>query len=385
MKIVYLLPVGLYNPGGMERVMITKANYLVEEFGFDVSIVTTEQMGRPVYYPVSDKVHLYHLDIGIYKNFYTENYIQKLFSRFFKIREYRKALEKLLLEITPDITISTLCIDIDFFSKIHDGSIHLGELHFPSDFRTLKAYTMYSSFLPILVDKIRTKLLKIECRKLTRLIVLTNEEKGNWKNTNNVVRIPNALSFYPDNISTCKSKKAIAVGRLINEKGYDQLIDSWRIIHKNHPDWTLSIFGQGELNGELINRINQYDLSSVIEIHEPVKDIYSQYIDHSIMLFPSRCLEGLPMVLIEAMSCGLPLVAFDAPCGPKDVITDGENGFLVPAGNIELFAEKVCILMESLELRQTMGNTARQMSFDYSEDKIMNQWVQLFDEVTKEL
>ena len=384
MKIVYLLPVGLCNPGGMERVLITKANYLAEKIGFDVSIVTTEQMGRPVFYPVSDKVHLYHLDIGIYKNFYKENYVQKLFSRFFKTREYRKALEKLLREISPDITISTLCIDIDFFSKMHDGSIHLGELHFPADFRKLKAYEIHTSFFPIIVAKIRTKLLKIECRKLIRLIVLTNEEKENWKNANNVVRIPNALSFYPDNISTCQSKKAIAVGRLVYEKGFDQLIESWRIIHKKYPDWTLSIFGEGKLRDKLINQINQYDLSSVIKIHDPVKDIYSQYIEHSIMLFPSRCLDGLPMVLIEAMSCGLPLVAFDAPCGPKDVITEGENGFLIPAGNIELFAEKVCILIESLELRQTMGNSARQMSFDYGEDKIMNQWVQLFEEVKRE-
>ena len=88
------------------------------------------------------------------------------------------------------------------------------------------------------------------------------------------------------------------------------------------------------------------------------------------------------MVLIEAMSCGLPLVAFDAPCGPKDIITDGKNGFLVPAGNIELFTEKVCRLIESEELRRTMGNSARQMSFDYQEDKVMNQWVKLFEQVT---
>ena len=383
MKIVYLLPGGLLNPGGMERVLIIKANYLTEKMGHDVSIVTTEQLGRPVFYPVSEKVHLFHLDIGIYKNFGKENYIQKIFSRFFKIREYKKALEKLLHEISPDITVSTLGIDIDFLDKIQDGSIHLGELHFPGDFRKLKAYKMYSSFIPILVEKIRTKLLKGKCKKLTRLIVLTNEEKGNWTEANNVVMIPNALSYYPEKISTCESKKAIAVGRLILEKGFDQLIESWKIIHKKHPDWTLSIFGQGDQKEKLINLINLYNLNSVIEIHDPVKDIYSQFLEHSVMLFPSRCLDALPMVLIEAMSCGLPIVAFDAPCGPKDIITDGKNGFLVPSGNIELFAEKISTMMESLELRQTMGNSARQMSFDYHEDKIMNQWAKLFDEVMR--
>ena len=381
MKIVYLLPGGLFNPGGMERVVITKANYLAEKAGYDVSIVTTEQLGRPVFYPVSEKVHLCHLDIGIYVNFGKEKYLQKVSSRILKIREYRKALEKLLKEISPDITISTLGIDIDFLDKVKDGSIHIGELHFPGDYRQLMAYKMYSSFIPILVEKIRTRLLKVKCRKLARLIVLTKEEKSYWKNAANVEIIPNALSFYPENISTCTSKKAIAVGRLVYEKGFDQLIESWRVVHTKHPDWSLSIFGQGDQKELLIDMINQYNLDLVVEICEPVKDIYSRFLEHSIMLFPSRCLDALPMVLIEAMSCGLPIVAFDAPCGPKDIITDGKNGFLVSSGNIELFAEKVCTLIESEELRQTMGYAAWKMSFDYQEDKIMNLWMQLFEKV----
>jgi len=382
MKIVYLLPGGLYNPGGMERVIINKANYLAEKVGYDVFIVTTEQLGRPVFYPVSGKVHLHHLDIGIYVNFGKENYVQKVTSRFLKIREYRKALEKLLRELSPDITVSSLGIDIDFLDKVKDGSIHIGELHFPGNYRLLMAYKMYSSRIPILVEKIRTQLLKVKCRKLTRLVVLTKEEKTYWKKATNVEIIPNVLSYYPDSVSGCTSKKTIAVGRLVYEKGYDQLIESWRLVHKKHPEWSLSIYGQGDQKEPLIDRINQYQLNAVVEICEPVKDIYSRFLEQSIMLFPSRCLDALPMVLIEAMSCGLPIVAFDAPCGPKDTITDGKNGFLVSSGNIELFAEKICELIESEETRRTMGRAARQMSFDYQEDKIMNQWVRLFEEVT---
>jgi len=384
MKIVYLIPGGLFNPGGMERIVITKANYLAEKMNYNVSIVTTEQMGRPVFYQVSNKVKLYHLDIGIYKNFGKEYYLQKVLSRFLKIREYRKLLKKLLFKITPDITISTLGLDIEFLDSFKDQSIHLGELHFPGNYRYIMAKKMYTWFFPILVEKIRTKLLRKKCEKLTRLIVLTNEEKMNWKNAANVEIIPNALSYFPEKTSNCTSKKAIAVGRLVWEKGFDQLIDAWKIVHENHPDWTLSIFGQGDQKDLLINRINQYNLSSVIDINEPVKDIYSEFLEHSMMLFPSRCLDALPMVLIEAMSCGLPLVAFDAPCGPKDIITNGKNGFLIPSGNVKLFSEKVCSLIESEELRATMGDFARQMAFDYQEDKIMSKWIQLFNEVTSD-
>ena len=381
MKIVYLLPGGLYNSGGMERVITVKANYLSENPDYEVSIVTTEQLGRPVFYPLSGKVHLYHLDIGIYTNFGKEKYLQKVFSRFFKIREYRKALERLLREISPDITISTLGIDIDFFDRIHDGSIHLGELHFPGNYRHLMAQKMYSSFIPILVEKIRTRLLKAKCGKLTRLVVLTEEEKMSWKGAYNVEIIPNPLSFYPDNLSTCENKKAIAAGRLVYEKGFDQLIESWRIVHAKHPGWTLSIYGNGDQKEALLKLIQQYGLDAVIKIFDPVKDIHSHFLNHSMMLFPSRCLDALPMVLIEAMSCGLPLVAFDAPCGPKDIITGGENGFLIPSGKIDCFAEKVCELIESEELRKRMGASARQLSFDYSEDKIMKRWIQLFEKV----
>ena len=384
MKIVYLLPGGLFNPGGMERVVIIKANYLAEKMGYEVSIVTTEQMGRPLFYPVSDKVRLIHLDIGIYANFGKENYAQKVFSRFMKIREYRKTLKKLFNEISPDITISTLGIDIDFLDRFHDGSIHLGELHFPGNYRHIMAKKMYTWFFPILVERVRTQILKSKCRKLTRFIVLTKEEKENWKHAINVEIIPNALSHFPEKVANCTPKKAIAVGRLVWEKGFDQLIESWKIVHEKYPEWILSIYGQGDQKELLFDRIYQYDLGSVIEINDPDKDIYSRFLEHSIMLFPSRCLEALPMVLIEAMSCGLPLVAFDAPCGPKDIIDEGKNGFLIQSGNIELFAEKVCTLIESEDLRKKMGNSARQMSLEYHENKIMNQWIQLFEKVTSD-
>ena len=383
MKIVYLWPGGLFNSAGIERVITNKANYFAEKMGYDVSIVTTEQLGRPVFYPLSEKVHQCHLDIGIHKNFGKEKYLQKVVSRILKIREYRKAVEKLVHEISPDILISTLNLEIEFLDKLRDGSVHLGELHFPGNFRYLMGNKMYKSFIPVLVEKIRTKMFKSKCKKLTRVIVLTKEEKMYWKDTNNVEIIPNSLTSIPEKISTCSDPKAIAVGRLAFEKGFDQLIESWKIVYKKHPDWTLSIFGGGDQKENLLKQITQSGLDGVIEIHDPVKDIQSQFFEHSIMLFPSRYLEALPMVLIEAMSCGLPLVAFDAPCGPKDIITDGENGFLVPSGNIEQFAEKICRLIESEDLRRTMGNAGRQMSFDYHEDRIMKQWIQLFNSLIK--
>jgi len=385
MRIVYLLPGGLHNPGGMEKIITIKANYLTEIYDYEVFIVTTEQMGNPVYFPISEKVHLCHLDIHIGKYYGKENYIQKLFRRLFKIKEYKRKVSKLLNEIRPDITITTLGgLDIEFINDLKDGSIKMGELHFPRTYRKIQARKMYRSFLPNIVGEIITASFIRKCKRLKRLIVLTEEEKSSWEASDNIEVIPNALSFYPETVANCEAKKAIAIGRLVYEKGFDMLIDAWKIVYEKHPDWELHIYGAGSEKENLLSQIQRENLNEVVIIHEPEKDIYNQYLQHSMMLFPSRFLEALPMVLLEAMSCGLPLVAFDAPCGPKDVIREGINGFLVKTGDIETFSAKINDLIESVEMRKTMGRAAREMSFDYEVEKIMKLWLQLFETVKNE-
>jgi len=384
LKIVYLIPGGLYNPGGMERTTILKANYLADKESYDVFIVTTEQMGRPVFFHVSDKVHLIHLDIGIHENFGKENYLQKCVSRFFKTREYVRKLKKTLHQIRPDITVSLLGLDIEFLNNFKDGSIKIGELHFPSNFRQLMARKLSNAFIPNLVAKIRTGNLKKACRKLTCLAVLTQEEKSAWKDAHNIVVIPNALSCFPTTTSTCEPKKAIFAGRLVYEKGVDLLIESWAIVFQQHPDWELHIYGQGNEKDNLSRLIHEKGLDAVVKIHPPEKDIYKQYVEHSMFIFPSRYLEAFGMVQTEAMSCGLPIVAFDAPCGPKDIIVNGQNGFLVKTGDIEAMADRINTLIESEELRKSMGAIAREMSLNYSEENVMRQWLDLFETLQNE-
>jgi len=381
LKIVYLIPGGLHNPGGMERITILKANYLAEKMGAEVSIVTTEQMGNPVFFPVSEKVNLIHLDIGIHVNFGKENYLEKCVSRYRKTREYVRELKKVLNRLRPDITVSLLGLDIEYLSGFKDGSIKIGELHFPSNFRQLIARKLSSNFIPNWVGGIRTKILKRACRKLSKLVVLTWEEKASWKNADNIEVIPNALSFFPETIASCDRKAAIAIGRLVYEKGFDLLIEAWSSVYEKHPDWELHIYGEGNEKDNLLRLIENKKLEQVIKIHQPEKDIYRRYVEHSMFLFPSRFLDALPMVLLEAMSCGLPLVSFDAPCGPKDVIVDGENGYLVRCGDTKTLSDKINRLIESDQLRKSMGAKAREMSFNYSEEKIMKQWLELFKEL----
>jgi glycosyltransferase involved in cell wall biosynthesis len=380
MKLVYLLPGGLFNSGGMERVTSVKANYLTEHLGYEVSIVTTEQLGRPVFYPLSDKVRLFHLDIGIGKNFYTESYLQKVVSRFFKLREYRKRLTQVLNEIRPDITISTLGgLDIEFINDLKDGSIKIGELHFPGNFRQLMTQKLYRSFIPNWIGRVLTWNFKRKCRKLSRLVVLTEEEKSFWKNKRNMVVIPNPLPFDSNKIASTENKKAIAVGRLAYEKGFDLLIEVWKTVRAKHLDWELDIFGNGDQKEFLNQLIKANGLDSVIRINEPVQEIQNVYPDYSMLIFPTRYLDSFGMVIIEAMSCGLPSVAFNSPCGPKDLIEDNVTGFLVETGDVEGLSEKINYLIESDDVRKTMSKAALKASLNYRIDNIMNRWVHLFE------
>jgi glycosyltransferase involved in cell wall biosynthesis len=382
-KIVYLLPGGLFNSGGMERAITIKANYLAEASGYDVSIVTTEQMGRPIFYPLSEKVHLHHLDIGIHENFGKESYPRKVVSRYLKTKEYKKKLKALLFEIKPDITISTLGLDIGFINQLKDGSLKIGELHFPGNFRQLMANKLSKDFISNLVAKLRTQELKRKCALLDRLVVLTHEEKASWKQLYTVSVIPNPLPFYPETQSPLMNKQAIAVGRLAYEKGFDMLIDAWRIVSDKHPDWKLNLFGNGNQKQNLLQRIADKGLENVIKIHEPTDAIQSRYLEHSLFVFSSRYLDALPMVLIEAMASGLPLVSFNSPCGPKDLIRDGVNGFLVETGDIDTFSEKIIALIESQTLRQSMGKAAKEFAGNYKIETVMAQWINLFEMLEK--
>ena len=385
MRIVYLLPGGLFNSGGMERVITIKANYLTEVFGYEVFIVTTEQMGRPVFYPLSSHVRTCHLDLHIGKYFETESYIQKLTRRFFKIREYKKRISKLLKEIRPDITITTLGgLDIEFINDLKDGSIKIGELHFPGTFRRIQTRKMHNSLFANWVGEIITAGFIRKCKKLKRLVVLTEEEKSFWDDTRNMLVIPNPLSFVSDEFSTTENKKAIAVGRLAYEKGFDMLIEAWKIVAEKHPDWELDIFGNGSEKDALLQLIADNRLENQVKLREPIKEIQNVYPRYSMFILPSRYMEALPMVLLEAMACGVPLIAFDAPCGPKDVIKDGRNGFLIKTGRIDVLADRINQLIESPDMRKTMGNAATEMSADYRIEKIIPRWDRLFKELVNE-
>lgn len=376
MKILYNIA-GTYNSGGMERVLANKANWLVAH-GHEVIIVTTDQRGESPYFPLDARIKCYDLAINYEEN-NGKSFLNKLIHYPFKQWKHKVRLTALLKELRPDIVISMFCNDASFIPSIKDGSKKILEIHF-SRFKRLQ---YGRKGLWRLADWWRYKTDARVVSRFDKFVVLTHEDKEYWGNLRNMCVIPNARTFEVNQPATLEAKKVVAVGRLNHQKGFDRLINAWSIVDNVVSGWKLQIVGDGELREQLQYNIRELGLSNQINIGRAEKDMVSVYKDASILAMSSRY-EGLPMVLLEAQAAGLPIVSFDCKCGPKDVIENGVDGFLVEDGDIEQLAQKLVVLMQDANLRKQMGSAAYAHSERYSEERIMKQWTDLFDEVMGE-
>ncbi len=374
MKIIYCTH-SVCNPGGMERVLVNKVTYLVEKLHWDVSIVTTDQKNRPAFYPLPEGVRM--TDLGInYSDDNVKHPIGKIFGYLLKRRTHRKRLTELLMREKADIVVSLYPSESSFIPLIKDGSRKVLELHFCKFFRLQYG----RKGLLGLIDRWRTRQDERIVRKFDRFVVLTHEDKGYWGNLPNIEVIPNAAMHLTCRYADVLQHRVIAVGRLDYQKGFDRLLRTWRMIQQTgrYADWHLDIFGQGEWHDWLQGMIVDWQLSDTVCIHRPTERIGEEYAASSLLVMSSHY-EGFPMVMIEAMAYGLPVVTYDFKCGPKDIIRQGENGLLVRDGDIEGLAQAMQCLMDDEPLRLRMGEEAKKVVDTYSEEAVMSQWTALFE------
>lgn len=375
MKIVYCIA-GTYNSGGMERVLANKCNWLAKN-GHEITIITTDQRGQKPFFHINETVS--HYDLGInYEINNGKSFLNKLIHYPYKQFLHKKRLSKLLKKLKADIVISMFCNDVSLITSINDGSKKILEIHF-SKFKRLQ-YDRKGIWR--IADRWRSRKDERYVRKFDAFVVLTNEDKGYWGNLNHIKVIPNARTFTPTVTTSTKQKQIIAIGRYNYQKGFDMLIDIWAEVCSKTDDWTLEIIGDGVLKDYLQQKIDEYHISDRTFLVKATENIEAKYLSASILVMTSRY-EGLPMILLEAQSFGLPIVAYACKCGPKDVITDGVDGFLIPPGDKKLFAVKLIELMKDELLRKEMGKKAKLASSRYAENKIMKQWVSLFYSLTK--
>ena len=371
MKIIYCIA-GTCHSGGMERVLANKANYLTGH-GYEVVIVTTDQQGLPPFFPLAEQIRC--IDLGInYEENNGKSFANKLLHYPLKQYRHKKRLAAILKQEKPDITVSMFCNDAGFITRINDGSKKVLEIHF-SKFKRLQ-YNRKGLWR--LADLWRSKQDEKTVRRFDKFVVLTEEDKGYWGNLPNITVIPNANTFATSQTAALENKKVIAVGRYTHQKGLERLIEAWHILSPEFPDWKLDIIGDGEERDKLQHLIRFYHLEGQVTLASPTKSIDKVYLDASVLAMSSRY-EGLPMVLLEAQAFGLPIVSFACKCGPKDIVADGETGFLVEENDIEGLAWQLAKVMKDKNLRKQMGRKAKEATLRYAEDAVMAKWTALFD------
>jgi glycosyltransferase involved in cell wall biosynthesis len=210
----------------------------------------------------------------------------------------------------------------------------------------------------------------------SRIITLTKSDQdlyaALYAPAGTVTRIPNIV-LSPGSNGAIRRKKVLAMGRLSNVKGFDLLLAAWSVASPKLPNWSLRIVGDGQLREQLVRLASGLGIEHCVTFTPFSDNPYSLYSECGIFVLSSR-FEGLPFVLIEAMTCGAPCISFDCPNGPREVIRNGVNGLLVPAESVDALASAIVRLGEDPVLRERLGNAARSVSRPFSEPRVAARW-----------
>ena len=319
MKIVYEIE-HLSTNGGIEHILTDRINYMAEKWGWDITIIILLEEDENTYYHLSGKVNIIRLGIKS--------------SGLLMCAQALWKLNKTVKELQPDIYVT--------FQTIGALSCLL---------RTHKTKTIYEahgtrSCMP------HPLAMRIAERFADTVVVLSSSHAKDYPKAKFLAIIPNFTLISPKRLPDYQSRTVMAAGRICYEKNFERLEALWKKVQTRNPDWQL-------------------------KIHHNTQDIVSAYLESSILVMTSR-FEAQPMVLIEAMTCGLPVIAFDCPHGPRDIIEDGKTGFLIPYDDDDMFIEKLIYLMEHPNIREQMGKAAKESVKRFEVNDIMQKWKKLY-------
>lgn len=365
--------------GGLQSVTVAKANALAAIPGNEVYILIGDtSVSNGATYSVEPAVKVIDLGTNIYRS-NVRNLVGSLFNQLNVFRRLRNAYIRVFSEISPDVVISTGSAEKFILPSVAGSAKCIREIHFTKHYRKLYARTFTEKMVAFIGEKL-DYLLSI--KRYDKVLSLTNEDyEENWKRWDRMEVMPNPYPLKERSVSTIRSKTIISTGRLDPIKNFPLLIKAFASIAPAFPDWTLEIYGVGSRKEQLLELINILGMTDRVFLKGYTSDVLSVLEKASFFAFSSYC-EGFPMSIIEAMGCGLPVVSTQCPCGPKDIITPGKDGFLVPVDDEKALAEKMSLLMADDELRCRMGAAARERAADFSIDKIIAKQMDLFHRLT---
>ena len=350
MTIVYVIE-KMSGIGGMERIFADKINWLCKQSGIELTLLLIWKDAHPIRYAIDERVNIVKLEVPYVKG-----------GLFYPLALYR--YNQFIKKTKPDITVLSWVMGAFLGAYGH----HVGKI-------------IYESHLAATMMKHRWLINKMQYHVDT-VVTLTTHDTTNFIKAPRVLVIPNFTLLDPAVTPSYESRHCVALGRFVYQKDYPRMIAIWKKVTESHPDWILDIFGDGEDRPIIEQCIKEAQLGNKVVLHGNTQEVTKAYTSGSIYLMTSR-MEGSPLVLIEAMTCGLPIVAFNCPYGPQEVIQHEKTGYLIPYDNDEAYIEALSGLMNNANLRIQMGNVAKTAVSQYSCEAIMQKWMNLFQELLK--
>lgn len=348
----------LHTPAGTERMATLLANYL-ERSGHEVYVLVIQRFGPP-FFKLNDNIKV----LSLFEN-EKKDYINMV-SQYTKcFTKYNKILGTVKPDLIIDLDISLSLLSLPL-SKLHHCKVISWE-HFNT---FINWHTLTSKLARWLVSKLSYK-----------IVLLTAKDKINFEtkyHCKNVVCIQNPITLVSDSNVSLDSMTVLTIGRFSEQKGFSYLLDAWRLVVEKNKNWKLILVGDGELMDELIDQSEKAGLKDHVEFARPTTKIDHYYKKASIFV-SSSLYEGLPLVLLEAKSFGLPIVSFDCETGPNIIVRDSIDGFLVPVADVSGLADKLLILIQDDKLRQKFGKSALADRQRFSPDEFYTQWDHLLE------
>ena len=370
MKILVLVN-ELHRAGGVERSLATKTLAWVAS-GHHVSILTLDDPGND-FFPFPKEVTRFTLRVQYKRN---ERLIS-IHNAKVAIRHYFE-LRRFLLSMKYDLVINS----------IYGYSFFFLPMASPSATRVISENHSSRFVLPgskkAFIERCKARIRRTFETMYDKVLFLSDEE-AQISGLENALVIPNALAPLGPSVRLVDDKKkrphVIAAGRICHVKGFDRLVDAWALAATRIPGWSLHIYGDGEPHdvAELEAQITRYGLCDRVKLWPATSEIQARMAESAIYAMTSRS-ECFPMVLLEAMQLGLPVVAFDCPTGPRNIVQHEVTGRLIADGDVHAFSAALVSLALDFDARARMGRASREVARRYEVEQVMSAWEALFND-----